>query len=303
MRSTDAGTLEQIAYRPPGSYRLDLEIMPISELQRRGSPAHFRRPQRLAQFQVIAVLEGQCTHMADFVQHSCTRRTWLLLRPGQVQRFDFSRDWQGWLMVFRPEFLPPLPASVQLDELGIVGRLDNLPDRLDLSEYDHDTALAAMLRMYSDTQIDAAPAELNSLLRHQLYALLERLYLTQGRTESFPAIELRRFRRFRQAVEAGFRQTRHLGDYARHLGCSEKSLSRACRQIAGISAKAWLSRRIALEARRMLVHTALPVQAVASGLGFDEASNFVKFFRRECGCPPGAFRTAHLTGPEDSDTT
>jgi AraC-like DNA-binding protein len=45
--------------------------------------------------------------------------------------------------------------------------------------------------------------------------------------------------------------------YARLLGCSEKSLGRAVQQIAGITAKQFLSQRIALEANRLLVHTAL----------------------------------------------
>ena len=47
-----------------------------------------------------------------------------------------------------------------------------------------------------------------------------------------------------------------------------------------------------LEARRLLVHTLLPVATISDQLGFEEATNFVKFFRRETGLTPGAFRTA-----------
>jgi AraC-like DNA-binding protein len=38
----------------------------------------------------------------------------------------------------------------------------------------------------------------------------------------------------------------------------------------------------------------LPVAAVGDQLGFDEATNFVKFFRRETGLTPGAFRATQL---------
>jgi len=34
----------------------------------------------------------------------------------------------------------------------------------------------------------------------------------------------------------------------------------------------------------------LPVAAIGDQLGFAEATNFVKFFRRETGLTPGAFR-------------
>jgi AraC-like DNA-binding protein len=45
-----------------------------------------------------------------------------------------------------------------------------------------------------------------------------------------------------------------------------------------------------LEAKRLLVHTSLPVSVIANRLGFDEPTNFVKFFRREVQKSPGEFR-------------
>ncbi len=57
-----------------------------------------------------------------------------------------------------------------------------------------------------------------------------------------------------------------------------------------MSAKALLVGRIVLEAKRLLAHSAAPVAAIAADLGFEEATNFVKFFRRETGLTPGLFR-------------
>ena len=85
-----------------------------------------------------------------------------------------------------------------------------------------------------------------------------------------------------------------MGPHACHLGCSEESLSRATLALTALGAKAFLTRRIALEARRLLVHTLLPEAAIGDPLGFDEATNFVKFFRRETGFTPVAFRAAQL---------
>ena len=61
--------------------------------------------------------------------------------------------------------------------------------------------------------------------------------------------------------------------------------------MAAVSAKAFLVSRIVLEAKRLLAHTLLPVSTIGDQLGFDEATNFVKFFRRETALTPGAFRT------------
>lgn len=85
-----------------------------------------------------------------------------------------------------------------------------------------------------------------------------------------------------------------MGPHACHLGCSEESLSRATLALTALRAKAFLTQRIALEARRLLVHTLLPVAAISDQLGSDAATHFVKFLRLETALTAGALRTAQL---------
>lgn len=60
--------------------------------------------------------------------------------------------------------------------------------------------------------------------------------------------------------------------------------------------------RIVLEAKRLLVHSLLPVANIGYELGFSEATNFVKFFHRGTRQTPGAFRAQMLraTGGRES---
>jgi len=60
--------------------------------------------------------------------------------------------------------------------------------------------------------------------------------------------------------------------------------------MVGVGAKTFIASRLALEAKRLLVHTEMPISAIAQRLGFDEATNFIKFFRGIEGCTPGEFR-------------
>jgi AraC-like DNA-binding protein len=107
------------------------------------------------------------------------------------------------------------------------------------------------------------------------------------------AIALQRYRRYRAAVERNFARWHGVAPYAARLGCSEKSLTRAALLVTDRSAKAVLTERIVLEAKRKLAHTALPVATIGDQLGFAEPTNFVKFFRREAGLTPGVFRAQH----------
>jgi AraC-like DNA-binding protein len=284
--------LERIRYVPPDGYRLDLEVMSVAELRRRGSAVHFRAAQRVDFHMLLGVTSGRFAHTVDFTAHPCAERSWIVLRPGQVQCFDMASPWDGWLVIFRPEFLLPLQSATALDDVMAYGSLEALPDVLTLSADEHAASVDTVQRMRRDARLEAGEEERDALIRHQLYALLLRLHVAQQRQERQADLapqRLQRFRRFRAPVDAGFAQSHHVRDYARRLGCSERSLTRAVLEIVGVTSKAFLSQRIALEAKRRLAHTTQPVALIAAETGFDEASNFVKFFKRAAGCTPEAF--------------
>ena len=60
--------------------------------------------------------------------------------------------------------------------------------------------------------------------------------------------------------------------------------------LTGVPAGVWLRQRLLLEAKRLLVHTDLTVSQVGEKLEFKDTTYFNRFFKRETGQTPGAFR-------------
>ncbi|MFK0026200.1 helix-turn-helix domain-containing protein [Streptomyces sp. NPDC090798] len=105
------------------------------------------------------------------------------------------------------------------------------------------------------------------------------------------------FLRFRDAVERGFSRTHRIDDYARELGYSTRTLTRATQTAAGLSAKDYLDQRLTLEAKRLLAHGTEPASTIAAHLGFPSATHFGKFFQRHTGQTPLAFRVSQRASP------
>lgn len=291
--------VEQVRYAPPGEYGLDLEIVDLDELRRRTTPAHLKTLQRTDFHLLLAVVRGRCGHWIDFRPHTAEAGAWLVIQPGQVHRFDGDSDWSGWLLMFRPEFVAPRDRAGMTDDLEAGACAEALPAVLTPAIDEQRSCLRALRQMARDARLPHSRALRHSLLRHQLQVLLLRLELAARRRQPVSlasGVDLQRFARFREAVEKHFPRHHRIGEYARLLGISERSLSRASQAAAGITAKAYLSARIALEARRLLAHTDETVAAIAERIGFDEPSNFVKFFKREVGQVPGAFRREQRGG-------
>lgn len=288
-----------VQYTPPAGYRLDLEVYPVATLRERARRIGPRRVERADFHAMIYVTAGRYRHMVDFETFQCTAGSLLTLQPGQVHRFGNLVGWQGWLLIFRSDLAQPKASGFGRDELELFGQVEGLPTHLRVTPDARRAVIEAVERMAADARLPAPAPALNTLLRSELQALLVRLHLGRARVTAEERVEpvtLKRFRRYRMILEREYRRWHSVAPYARHLGCSQKSLSRATLEVADVSAKALLTQRIVLEAKRLLAHSLLPVAAIADELGFDEATNFVKFFRRETGTTPGAFRTGHAGG-------
>jgi AraC family transcriptional activator of pobA len=96
--------------------------------------------------------------------------------------------------------------------------------------------------------------------------------------------------RFRERVEQRFRLREAVSDYAAALGVGESRLRAACTQVAGHSPAAIVDQRRLLEAQRALLYSTLPVSEIGYSLGFADPAYFSRFFTKNIGCSPRAFR-------------
>ncbi len=285
--STD---IQQLGYLPQAPYQLDLEVFSVADLRHRGKE-QLRLTHRYAFHALVCVTQGTCTQMVDFRSIACEPGSLLVLRAGQAHNYGDDEDWDGWNLLFRPEFV--LPVSTTAHDLKLALDLERLPEHMALTSPELRKVTDLLAQMREDTLTDAPQEDVHRLLRHQLHTLLTRLAIVQGRQQTqqplvSPAAQ--RFQRFQQLVQTRFTEWHQVADYAKVLYYTEKSLARAVAAATGMTAKAFIAARINLEAKRLLAHTNLSAIAIADKLGFDEPTHFNKFFKREVGCTPAEFR-------------
>lgn len=102
----------------------------------------------------------------------------------------------------------------------------------------------------------------------------------------------RRLETLSTLIAAHFRERHPVGFYASALGISPAHLNRLARTSTGFSVQGLIDLQIMEAARRDLVFTPTPVHAIAYSLGFSDPAYFNRFFKRQTGMTPGAFRQA-----------
>ena len=288
--------IQLLGFNPPNEPGLGIELLTIEELRKRGGAYGFSRPRRANFYRFITVTSGSTRPMVDFTPYPAQGKHWLLVRPGQVLQYDFSQTWSGWLLVFRPESLFNGARKSGVEELTLLQRMERLPNHGVLADEQSHIMRRTLKLIHADSHLAVRPETRNELMQFQLAGLLMRLSIWQDlASPQAPVVTsgLHHFKRFRQLLEQDFSHAHQVQHYAQHLGMSEKNLSRACMVGAGVSAKTYITQRVVLEAKRLLAHTNQPVQAIALELGFEDAANFGKFFKRVNASTPGAFRLTH----------
>ncbi len=71
---------------------------------------------------------------------------------------------------------------------------------------------------------------------------------------------------------------------------SPKHLNTICKSVSGMTAKQYIDSFMILEIKRILATSDSPMQEISDNLGFEESTNFVKYFKKHSGVSPSKFR-------------
>ncbi|MGW0288669.1 helix-turn-helix domain-containing protein [Streptomyces tuirus] len=264
-----------------------MQIGPMGTGRTWHADAPLERVHRIDFHVVMLFGAGPVRHMVDFTEYEATAGDLLWIRPGQVHRLSRSSEYRGTVLTMQPGFLPrPTVEATGLYRYDLPPLLR--PDAPQLAGLQ--AALAQLLREYEDTA--TLPLRLHTaVLRHTLTAFLLRLaHLAASTAQALRQRSDSTFTLFRDAVERDFATNHSVTAYADALGYSRRTLVRAVRAATGQTPKAFIDKRVVLEAKRLLAHTELPIGRVGVAVGFPDAANFSKFFHQHTDRTPAAFR-------------
>jgi AraC-like DNA-binding protein len=101
-------------------------------------------------------------------------------------------------------------------------------------------------------------------------------------------------RKFNMLVELHFKEKHQVTDYAALLNKSPKTLSNFFKKHKVQSPLKTINERIAIEAKRLLRYSGKTAEEIAYELGYNEASHFSKFFKKQIGVSPLGYRKRDL---------
>ena len=94
----------------------------------------------------------------------------------------------------------------------------------------------------------------------------------------------------RRLVDEHFRKERMISFYAEKLAMTPDRLNDHVKRATGVTAGHLIRQRVLTDAKRQLVFTNQAIHEIAYDLAFSDPSHFTRFFRKQTGTTPQAFR-------------
>lgn len=95
---------------------------------------------------------------------------------------------------------------------------------------------------------------------------------------------------FENLIKNTVNKRKPIAEYAKELNISQVYLSECIKKTTDKSAKKIIDEYLIADAKSLLFQTYKPVSEIAASLGFDDLSNFVKYFKTQTQMTPKAFR-------------
>ena len=244
------------------------------------------RPHRVSFFALLIVTQGKGNHQVDLKNYEIETGSVLKISKGQIHSFQKDPKYQGYLLLFTEAFVLNYFSK---SSINLISHLYNYHLHSPLAS-NHSLNQDFLTQVTTELQNKENYAFKNIIAALlDLYLLrLERVSKQTEQHESKP--HLHTFVQFKNLVEENYTRTRNVIDYADMLICSSKHLNQVVKTHTLDTAKTFIDHYVILEIKRTIMTTENSFKEIAYTTGFNEVTNFTKFFKKHTGLTPKEFR-------------
>lgn len=236
---------------------------------------------------LLFLTEGEVIHKIDFESCKLKSRQCLIISSGQLHAFDAKSDYQGYMVLFNDFFFQRYISVATINEIN---RLYN--NFLGIKKFeipDSEISFIDDLKFYSNSlKMESKSAALANRLSIYLINLVQNSNNNIDQKISLKNSTL--FSEFISYLNSDINKSHDANYFADKLMVSYKHLNKACKAITTLTIKAYIDSYLILEAKRYLTATSLSAKEIGYKLGFDEPTNFSKFFKKHVYETPANFR-------------
>jgi AraC-like DNA-binding protein len=238
-------------------------------------------------FFILLLHSGKGLHEIDFIPHEVNDKSVFFLRPGQVHQLQLKSGAEGYLMEFDTEFYHP---SDKLSAQRLRKASSKNFCEFEASRFEKLHSLLANIFEECTKKQEGYKDAIRAGLEIFFIEFVRQSANHSSTDTSSKSYNQERFEEFSDLVEKHVAIQKQVTFYTSLMNLSFYQLNEITRTAVGKTASAMIVEYIVLEAKRYLLASPNQVKEIADYLGYEDPSYFIRFFKKQTGLSPDAFR-------------
>ena len=238
-------------------------------------------------FFVLFLEKGKGEHSIDFTNYPVDDYSVFFMRPGQVHQLTLKQGSKGYLIQFNREFYTPIEEPVNF----ILRKVSN-KNYCPLSAERYRKLLSQLYFIFEEY------TEKQDRYKEVIKASLEILFIELVRQSKNPKEITNNGNQYSQEqleellelLQKHIATQKQVTQYAEMMHLTSFQLNKITKETIGKTCSQLINEQIILEAKRNLLATTNQINQIAFDLGFEDPSYFIRFFKKQTGITPEAFR-------------
>jgi AraC-like DNA-binding protein len=255
------------------------EIVKFEDFISRNKKSMLEKDYRLNFFSMLYITEGSSIHSIDFKEYKIEKNDLVILEKNKIHSFRVNKSIKGYVININEPFF--INNNINYD-YNLLAFFEAPFEKPILKINTDKTATNRIL-------IDLIYKEYTTGVYREKETLIKSLFqsfISSFRYENDSIIQhfsisvYKTYYKYRELVEKNFTTIKDVQTYASIMGVTKKTINKACRDCADISAKQLIINRLIIETKRLLLKNELKNYEISYQLGFEEPSNLASFFKR-----------------------
>lgn len=290
--------IKRIAHLGMGDFdtnHINLLVIPTEEYFNKYKEI-LKDPHRISFYQVFVISEGVGSVWKDSNEYKYFRKSLFTITKGQVAAYEFENIPKGYVILFSEEFINRNQGDLNwLNNLDLFDMSMEFPvAALTGLEYFELLVFIRKIKLESESRTDTVTNEIIYSLLKTFILITERLNACRVNNLIKEPCDKTYVFEFKKKLELMYNNSRTVNYYAGQLGITPRKLNQVTNNYCGVSAKQLIEDRVLLETKRLLVHTRMTIKEIGHSLGFNDPTNFNKFFKRYLKLTPLEFRELNI---------
>ena len=264
------------------------EIVELERFIRTQAAVERVTPHRIRFYVILFITAGKGVHQINFHSYPYQQGDLIFVDKDQIHSWKDCDSVEGYILLFTKEFLSDNQTKFNKLSYRYPFNITLYKPILNLHE-SYKTFYSLIQYLHQEYSLPASDSK-KEILQNLLRTVFLKIQSHPMENADKVDLEMKElFIRFQQLLDERIHQTRNANDYCSMLNVHYKKLNAACNTFANKSIKVFIDDTLILRSKQLLLGTGGKISQISYALGFDEVTNFTKYFKKHTGFSPRAF--------------